>query len=191
MAIARTTSELRAVLRRFARDRDGVSAVEFAIVLPFMLTLYLGGVELGEGLSIKFKTTLAARTVTDLASQSISIDGPNMQQILKASSTVLSPYSTAGVIVTLTEMTVNSSGKGVVQWSCSLNGTAYTVNQKLTMPTNLQTSGITVLFGEVTYPYTPPIGYAITGTYNIYQNMYFYPRLSATISNPPTASSCS
>jgi Flp pilus assembly protein TadG len=183
MPIARITSELRAVLRRFARDRDGVSAVEFAIVLPFMLTLYLGGVELGEGLSIKFKTTLAARTVTDLASQSISIDGPNMQQILKASSTVLSPYSTGGVIVTLSELTVNSSGKGVVQWSCSLNGTAYTVNQKLTMPTNLQTSGITVLFGEVTYPYTPPIGYAITGTFNIYQSMYFYPRLSATISN--------
>jgi Flp pilus assembly protein TadG len=187
MAIPRTTSKLRAVLRRFARDRDGVSAVEFAIVLPFMLTLYLGGVELGEGLSIKFKTTLAARTVTDLASQSISINGTNMQQILHASSTVLSPYSTAGVIVTLTELTVNSSGKGVVQWSCSLNGTAYTANQKLTMPTNLQTTGITVLYGEVTYPYTPPIGYAITGTYNIYQNMYFYPRLSATISN----SSCS
>jgi Flp pilus assembly protein TadG len=190
MAIAHTASGLHATLRRFARDRDGVSAVEFAIVLPFMLTLYLGGVELGEGLSIKFKTTLAARTVTDLASQSISIDGPNMQQILKASSTVLSPYSTAGVIVTLTELTVNSSGKGVVQWSCSLNGTPYTTAptpQKLTMPSNLQTSGITVLFGEVTYPYTPPIGYAITGTYNIYQNMYFYPRLSATISN----SSCS
>jgi Flp pilus assembly protein TadG len=186
MAIARTAS-LHAALRRFARDRDGVSAVEFAIILPFMLTLYLGGVEVGEGLSVKFKTTLATRTVTDLASQYVSIDGPNMQAILGASSTVLSPYSTAGVVVTLTELTVNSSGKGVVQWSCSLNGTAYTVNQKLTMPTNLQTNGITVLFGEVTYPYTPTLGYAITGTFNIYQNMYFYPRLSATIA----LSSCS
>lgn len=187
MAIARTASALHATVRRFARDRDGVSAVEFAIVLPFMLTLYLGGVELGEGLSIKFKTTLAARTVTDLASQYVSIDGSNMQNILGASSTVLSPYPTGSMVVTLTELTVNSSGKGVVQWSCSLNGTAYTANQKLTMPTNLQTTGITLLYGEVTYPYTPPIGYAITGTYNIYQNMYFYPRLSATISN----SSCS
>ncbi|HMG78472.1 MAG TPA: TadE/TadG family type IV pilus assembly protein [Xanthobacteraceae bacterium] len=189
MAIARTTSDLRAVLRRFARDRDGVSAVEFAIILPFMLTLYLGSVELGEGLSIKFKTTLAARTVTDLASQYVSIDGPNMQNILGASSKVLSPYSTASVIVTLSELTVNASGKGVVKWSCSLNGTPYTTSpaQKLTMPTNLRTSGITVLFGEVTYPYTPPIGYAITGTFNIYQNMYFYPRLSGTIS----LSSCS
>ena len=182
MAIQRTASGLHARLRRFARDRDGVSAVEFAIILPFMLTLYLGSVELGEGLSIKFKTTLAARTVTDLASQYVSIDGANMQQILGASSKVLSPYATGSVVVTLTELTVNSTGKGVVQWSCSLNGTPYTVTQKLTMPTNLQTNGITLLYGEVTYPYTPTLGYAITGTFNIYQNMYFYPRLSATIS---------
>jgi Flp pilus assembly protein TadG len=187
MAIARTASGLHGTLRRFTRDRDGVSAVEFAIILPFMLTLYLGGVELGEGLAIKFKTTLAARTVTDLASQYVSITGSNMQNILGASATVLSPYATSGMIVTLTELTVNSSGKGVVQWSCSLNGTAYTVNQKLTMPTNLRTSGITVLYGEVTYPYTPTMGYAITGTFNLYQNMYFYPRLSSTIS----LSSCS
>ena len=186
MAIARTAS-LHTFLRRFARDRDGVSAVEFAIILPFMLTLYLGGVELGEGLSIKFKTTLAARTVTDLASQYVSLDGPTMQNILGATSTVLSPYAATGVVVTLTELTINSNGKGVVQWSCSLNGTAYTVNQKLTMPSNLQTSGITVLYGEVTYPYTPSLGYAITGTFNIYQNMYFYPRLANTIA----LSSCS
>ena len=187
MATAPTTSGLQACLRRFARDRDGVSAVEFAIILPFMLTLYLGSVELGEVLSIKFKTSLAARTVTDLASQYISIDGAHMQEILGASSKVLSPYPTGSVVVTLTELKVNSNGKGVVQWSCSLNGTPYTVNQKLTMPSNLQTSGITVLYGEVTYPYTPTMGYAITGTFNIYQNMYFYPRLASTIS----ISSCS
>lgn len=187
MATERSALGLHAVLGRFARDRDGVSAIEFAIILPLMLSLYLGGVELGEGLSIKFKTTLAARTVTDLASQYVSIDGSNMQKILGASSTVLSPYPTGNVTVTLTELTVNASGKGVVQWSCSLNGTAYTTGNKLTMPANLQTSGITMLFGEVTYPYTPSIGYALTGTFNIYQNMYFYPRLSSTIS----MSSCS
>jgi Flp pilus assembly protein TadG len=182
MAIARIPAALQSCLRRFGRDRGGVSAVEFAIILPFMLTLYLGGVELGDGYAIKFKTTLAARTVTDLASQYVSIDGTNMQTILHASSTVLAPYANANVIVTLSELTVNSSGKGVVQWSCSLNGTAYTVNQKLTMPSNLQTNGLTMLFGEVTYPYVPTLGYAITGTFNIYQSIYFFPRLSSTIS---------
>jgi hypothetical protein len=110
-----------------------------------------------------------------------------MQNILGATSTVLSPYPATGVVVTLTELTVNASGKGVVQWSCSLNGTAYAANAKLTMPTNLQTSGITLLYGEVTYPYTPNIGYVVTGTINIYQSVFFYPRLSSTIQ----VSSCS
>ena len=44
-------------LRRFARDRGAVSAMEFAIILPVMLLLYIGGVELGDGLQIQFKVT--------------------------------------------------------------------------------------------------------------------------------------
>ena len=182
MTSARTALKFRRQLRRFSRDRDGVSAVEFAIVLPVMLTLYIGGVEVGEGFAMKFKATLAARTVTDLASQFVSINGTNMQNILGAASTVMTPYPTSSMVVTLSELTVNGSGQGVVQWSCSLNGTAHATNAKLTMPTNLQTSGITLLYGEVTYPYTPSIGYVLTGTYNINQTMYFFPRMSSTIS---------
>jgi len=182
MKAAGTALAFRSYLRRFARDRDGVSAVEFAIVLPIMLTLYLGGIEVGDGMAIKFKATMAARTVTDLASQFVSIDNATMSNILGAASTVATPYSASSMVVTLTELTVNSSGKGVVQWSDSLHGTARTVGATMTMPTNLQTSGITVLYGEVTYPYTPSMGYVLTGTISIYQQMYFYPRLSSSIS---------
>ena len=38
-------------LVRFARDRRGVSAVEFAMLLPLMLTLYLGTVEISQGVA--------------------------------------------------------------------------------------------------------------------------------------------
>ena len=83
--------------------------------------------------------------------------------------------------VTLSEITTDAHGNGTVIWSDTLNGTARTPNTVFTLPTNLQPPNITVLFGEVTYPYTPPLGYVMTGTINIYQSMYFYPRLSTTI----------
>ena len=120
----RTVSRARSCLRRFARDRTGVSAVEFALMLPVMLTLYIGAVEVGNGYAISFKSTLAARTVTDLASQYISIYNSDMTNILGAASTVLTPYPNANVVVTLSEVTTNAQGVGKVVWSNSLNGTA-------------------------------------------------------------------
>lgn len=171
-------------LRRFARDRAGISAVEFAIVLPFMLTLYLGGVELGDGLSVQFKATLAARTVADLASQYQSIDSATMNAILGAASTVLTPYSANQMVVTVSELqTTQGSGSASVQWSCSLNGTKRAQNSTYTLP-NAMTSlpnGTYLILGEVTYPYTPSIGYAITGTINIYQSSLFLPRMLTSV----------
>jgi Flp pilus assembly protein TadG len=189
MTTARAAFGICSRLVRFAPNRDGVAAVEFAIVLPFMLTLYLGSVELGDGLAIQFKTAYVARTVTDLASQYITIDTSMMSSILDASSIVVTPYSPSNMVVTLSEITTNSHGSGTITWSCSLNGTPRTWGASYTLPTNLQTPNITVLFGEVTYSYTPAIGYVITGTINIYQNAYFYPRLTTTIGGPGTTSS--
>ncbi len=178
-----TIAAFRRHLRRFGADRDGISAVEFAIILPFMLTLYVGSVELGEGLSIDFKATETSRTLTDLASQYVSIDPTTMTTILGASAQVMTPYTTNNMVVTLSEVSAtNASGQGTITWSCSLNGTARTVGSSVTLPTNLQTpSGVSILWGEVTYPYTPSMGYVITGTINIYQTSYFYPRLSNSV----------
>ena len=172
-------------LRRLARDRDAVSAVEFAIVLPFMLLLYIGGAELGDGLQVQFKVTETARTVTDLASQYISIDSSTMSAILGASSTVIAPYSSSNMVMTVSQIEVaaNATTGTVSGWSCSLNGTARTVGSSVTLPTNLQKPSTTIylIFGEVTYPYTPQIGYVVTGTISMYQSMYFYPRLVSSI----------
>jgi Flp pilus assembly protein TadG len=187
MTLTRTFTGLGAYVRSFARDRDAVSAVEFAIVLPFMLLLYIGGVELGDGLQVQFKVTETARTVTDLASQYINIESSDMSNILGAASTVVTPYSASSLIMTVSQVKVTSNATtGTVSWSCSLNGTARTVGASVTLPSNLQkpSSAIYLILGEVTYPYTPQIGYVITGTINMYESAYFYPRLVDSIGLP-------
>jgi Flp pilus assembly protein TadG len=175
---------LRRHLRGFAGNREGISAVEFALILPFMVFLYIGGVELGDGMSIQYRVTETARTLTDLVSQYVSMDSATIEGVLGASTQVVAPYSAANMIVTISEITTtNSTGSATVTWSCSLNGTARTTGSSYTLPTALDTlpSGTSVILGEVTYPYTPSMGYVITGTINLFENSYFFPRLSNSV----------
>ncbi len=176
-------ADMRAYLRRFAGDRKAISAVEFGLILPFMVFTYLGSVELQDGLSIYFKVTETARTVTDLASQYVTIDPTTMSNVLGASAQVVAPYSSAGMIVTVSQVNpTNANGQGTIAWSCSLNGTARTTGSTVTLPTNLQTpSGVSIIWGEVTYPYKPASATVITGTIDMYQADYFYPRLSNSV----------
>lgn len=187
---------LRSRLRRFGDDRDGVSALEFAIILPFMLTLYLGGAELGDGLAIQFKTTLAARTVADLASQYITIDSSTMSGILGGASAVVTPYQSANMAVTVSELTfTGGNSTATVVWSASNSGSERTAGSSYSLPTALQTlqSGTTyyLILGEVTYPYTPSMGYVITGTIDIYEDVYFFPRMTSSVSCTATGSNYS
>jgi Flp pilus assembly protein TadG len=202
---ARAASNLPSALRRFARDRDGVSATEFALILPLMLTLYIGSVELGDGIAINFKTTLAARTVADVAAQcgvctvnntgnNGTIDATNMQSILNSSATVLAPYnqapySASNVIITLSELKVSpNQTQGTVQWSCSLNGTPRPPSSTVTIPNNTQLNQLAtdayVLYSEASYPYTPSMGYVISGTIWLNQSAMFFPRLTPNITAP-------
>src|ERR1700677_1280037 len=47
----------------------GNAAVEFSVIVPVMLVMFFGTVELSSGVAVDRKTTLVARTVSDLTSQ--------------------------------------------------------------------------------------------------------------------------
>jgi len=166
----------------FAGDARGVAAVEFAIVLPFMLLLYIGGIELGDGMSIAVKVTDTAHIVADLTTQQTSINNATMSSILCASSGTIAPYSSSNLVVTVSEVSTDASGVATVTWSDSLNGTARTVGQTITLPSTLAgQANVSLILGEVSYSYTPQLGYVISGTVVLTDSYYLYPRNSSSI----------
>ena len=54
----------------FARDRSGTAAVEFALVLPGLLTLCIGSYEAANLILADLKLEAAAETAADLVAQS-------------------------------------------------------------------------------------------------------------------------
>lgn len=173
--IARNLVRLTGSLRR---DERGVSAVEFAMLLPLMLSLYLGAVEISQGISADRKVTLTTRTVADLVSQTSNINNSDMSNSLNAAATVMAPFSSNHLKVVVSSITVDSTGKATVAWSDTLNGTARSKGSTVTLPTALNIPNSSLIFSEVQYAYTPTIGYLISGTLTLKDQIYMRPRLS-------------
>lgn len=174
-------------LRKLWVDRRAVAAVEFAIVLPFMLILWVGGVELGDGLAISVKVSETAHTVADLVSRNACVTSSSLSTMLSASSSVIAPYSSGNAMVRVSEVSTDASGNATVTWSTAVNGTAWAVNTPMILPASLGTpspANISMILGETQYQYTPGLGYAITGTITISDYYYLFPRVSSTVTNP-------
>ena len=175
---------------QFVQDRRGVSAVEFAMLLPLMVALYLGGVEISTGIAIDRKVTLVARTLADLVSQASSVNTTDVNNILAASASVVAPYDDSKLKITVTSVKVDSQGNASVAWSDTKNGSARAVGSTVTLPSALNVPSTSLIWAETQYAYTPSVGFMITGTRNLTDQIYMRPRLSDCVLRSGVVTSC-
>jgi len=174
-------------LLRFRRDQRGVSAVEFALLLPLMITLYLGGVEVSQAISIDRKVSLTARTVADLVARSTGFSQAEMTNIFNAATAVAAPYPVANIKVKVSQISIKADGTTTIDWGDAKNTTKRTNGETVSVPAGLKVAGKDsyLIWAEVEYSYTPTIGYVITGTLNLADQIYMRPRQSDNV-KPPT-----
>ena len=178
IALARPTSR---GLMHFAKARSGLAAVEFAMLLPMMMTLYLGCVEITTAVATQRKVTLTARALADLPSQFTAIANADMTNILNASSDIIAPYAAAQLKSVVSELAIDGNGQATVVWSDTLNGTARTVGTVVNVPVNLAVANTYLLLGEAQYSYNPSYGYVVTGTLTLSDQVFMRPRQSNSV----------
>ena len=171
------------VFKRLAHDARGVAAVEFAIILPLMLTLYLGCAELTQGLVSTRKSTNVASALSDLvAAQAAGANLTDSQiaDVFAAATAIMSPYSTTSLKMSVSSVEfVTHSGTSTgfdakIRWTIISNGGTPRPCQILTpvannsppSPTTIPTgiypaSGsaqATAIIADAAYTYTPAFG---------------------------------
>jgi Flp pilus assembly protein TadG len=171
----------------FRNDRCGTSAIEFALLLPVILTVYIAGTEISNAIAIDRKVTLTARTVTDLVSRASSISTGDMGDVLTASAAVMSPYLPNYLTFTVSEVYIDNNGNAKVWgFSCSYQGTPRNIGDPVTLPSQLTVNNSYLIWGEASYSYTPPIAYVISGTLNLADQIFMSPRMSSSVTGPPS-----
>src|SRR5580658_3880403 len=118
-------------VRKFSKDADAVAAVEFAIVVPFMLVLLLGGAELGDGMAINVKVSATAHSVADMVTQNTSLSTTSLHNILTGATAIIAPYPVSGgqLQVTVSEISSDANGNMTLQWSQAYNGSSFTTGR--------------------------------------------------------------
>jgi Flp pilus assembly protein TadG len=175
----------RAWSRRFVADRSGSSVVEFALLLPLMMTMYFGSIQVTDAISADRQVTLVASTVAEITSQYSQVATSDVTNILNASASVMAPFSvtSANATVTLTTVTIDSTGKATVAWSQSLYGTARSGIVTNLIPAGLLVPNTSVIWGEATYSYRPTIGWGLVGTVPMSDQIFLRPRQSTTVTH--------
>lgn len=176
------TLRITKLLQSFRRDREGASAVEFALLAPLMIALYFGCVEVTNGVAADRKVTLTAGALANLTSQSQTITLDGMTNILNASAAIIKPYSVGNLAATITCLKIDADGNAKVKWSATLNGTARADGASVTLPSSaLAVPNSSLVWSEVSYNYTPVIGYTITGTLSLSDQMFMSPRITPPV----------
>jgi len=170
-------------------DSRGVAATEFAMIVPLMLVMLFGTVEVSSGVAVNRKVTLVARTLSDLTSQSTAVGDTDMTNFFAASYGIMWPYPSSPIKATISELYIDpATSVARVQWSKGSYPRAS--GSPVTVPSGLigkDSSGNTIanqylIFSEVSYLYQPITGYVMSSAgVTLSDTAYTRPRQSICV----------
>jgi Flp pilus assembly protein TadG len=179
-------------LQRFRYDNRGVAAIEMAFIMPFLLFLYFGLIDLTAMISLNRKVTYAASAVADLVTQnSGSVTAANIADYFEAAELVLKPRPIDDVRVEVYQYR-NVAGTITNQWSEKSSGGSDCDAPDTTGMASLMTDGNDIIVAVVCTIYTPYVatflGNKVLGatTFDMNEQIALRPRQSSTL----TCSDC-
>lgn len=149
-------------LNRYRKDNRGVAAIEIAFIMPFLLFLYFGLIDLTAMISLNRKVTYSASVVADLVTQNANtvpaanVKSENIDDYFKAAALVMKPTPMTDVRVEIYAFRkVNGTPKNV--WSKASSGGTGCGTPPTTGMANLMTDNNDIIVGVVCTTYSPYI----------------------------------
>lgn len=181
------------LMRRFAAAAEGVAAVEFALIVPLLLTLYLGSVEASSLYTVDRRVTVISGAVGDLIARWNPDDGSIPQSTIDdyftAAEVIMTPYDATGLQQVVSLLWINSTGTTKVLWSKATGGaTPRATNSTYPLAATTQmnvvargTSGGWLVVSEALFPYKPVMGLVFQSALDLDHTSFFLPRFDECI----------
>jgi Flp pilus assembly protein TadG len=163
--------------RRLFDSREGAVAVEFALIFPVMLTLFLGSFEVTNLLSANLKMTAATEAAADLAAGATSLTPAQIDRFSAAATLIMSPLAPSGLRLAFASVVYSGPGSTpVVAWHHEQNGAAPITSHGLDGATLEKLGSGSVILVQATYDYSSPLSFVLRKTYSLTDKAYDRPR---------------
>jgi Flp pilus assembly protein TadG len=161
--------------KRLLKDcSSGTAMIEFGLVLPLLMLMLLGTIEISRFAILNQKVDKVANSMADFVTQGTSVSGANLSSFATAATEIMKPYSYTGTIVFSSVSFINAPvgscntvGAVCITWQCKkLGGGASKIGGQggnATLPGGYTvSSGQDVIVAEAVFDYTPFV--SLTGT---------------------------
>jgi len=171
---------------RFLRDNKAIAAIEFALIAPILLALFLGGFELTRYVLIYQKISKTTSSMSDLISRSPELYEADIANSFNAVQHLMAPYYTAANVKVIISSVMDDGTGNYVNWQRCGGGTLSVQSSLgkqatyITLPTgfDLGTNEDTII-AEIFFQYQSVVGLKFTTNGIIRKVRFNKPRLGA------------
>ncbi|WP_085907249.1 TadE/TadG family type IV pilus assembly protein [Kiloniella majae] len=176
--------------RQFFTCDKGVALIELALILPILLVMLSGVIEMSRYIWIHHKILRLTAEISDLVTQSRSMSATEMDVLFNAADYIIHPFdlSENGIIIV---SSVSGTGEDPprVNWkqcgagNLGVTGTVGATGTVATIPNGLDVDPLdNIIIAEVYYDYKPLIFDSVVESNQISRVAIHSPRISALIS---------
>jgi Flp pilus assembly protein TadG len=162
---------------------SGAMLIEFALVFPILVMMFLGLVEFGEAFAVNRKLTNAASTVSDLVAQVATITPSDLNDIARVAEEIVKPYAVTPMRTVVSSVEADKDGNVKVAWSYAhgSGAAAREAGTAFTLPSGLIEPNSSIIVAETFYQFSPSVGMFLTGPIQLSGEAFFRPRLSSAV----------
>lgn len=178
-------SRVKSFFFRLSNQIDGISAIEFALLAPFLMFLYLGSIELSFLMETDRKVTKAASTMSDLSGRFEQLDSDALDDIHHAARMIFLPDNVSEARLRITSFTMIDD-KPTVEWSVHCNWSGRIADSEIVdIPESVEPSFGSTIMTEVELPVESTFGFVFSVTKTLEDTSYSRPRESSNIPLDP------
>jgi Flp pilus assembly protein TadG len=172
-------------LSRWVKDQRGVSALEFALIMPIIIVLIFGMANISQALMAQRRVNHIASAMGDLTAQNLTMMDSDFTDMFSVAAFMMKPLDQSDLSIRITSVIVDGKKIPHVDWSVAgptLQPGLTHGAQVTTLPAGLiSNTGDSVVMAETTYTFDAPVKALMPNGIKFKEVYYFRPRKSSCV----------